>query len=134
MAGLQFTPVADSLEERRRVREAQNRALINDPTVSVDRKLAQIHSPSEVWTGPQKTQILENLAAGVYDVAAAVPLLSGLAGAGIEAGVDEVFGSGPQNFSDNLSKRLGQGLNAVLFNAGVGGIEAIDDFVGVPHQ
>lgn len=136
-------PTSDSPEGRARIREAQQRALLAEalnvkgrPTLQ--RALLDQLMPGkyteEVWEAPQRTQVAENLAAGFYDIAPSIPLLLGMAGGGIEATWDELFGEGPQNFSENFKKHLGTGLNKTFFEAGAGGIEAIDDALGLPHQ
>jgi len=43
--------------------------------------------------------------AGVSDIVTGIPMLLGMAGAGIEGGVNTAFGEGDQKFTDNFHNR-----------------------------
>jgi len=71
--------------------------------------------------------------AGFTDIITSVPMLFGLAGAGVGAGFSEIFDKGPQDFTENFKRELGQGLNNALLNASLDAQTGYNELIGIDH-
>ena len=67
--------------------------------------------------------------AGVTDIATGVPALLGLAGGGLEAGLNTILND--QGFATNWEDAISSGMDASLLQAGMSGREAVNEFLGI---
>jgi hypothetical protein len=67
--------------------------------------------------------------AGVTDIGTGLPMLAGLAGAGIEGGWNTLTGEG--GFKKNFEAALKTGFDRTLFDAGIGAREFVNETLGI---
>jgi len=69
--------------------------------------------------------------AGVTDIGTGLPIIAGLAGAGLEAGWNTLTNEGEQSFKDNFTTAMKEGTDADLIGFGSRGRQQVNDFFDI---
>ena len=99
------------------------------PTASIQTEEELVPTAKIVEERIRPSNPFKQAVAGITDIGTGIPTLLGLGGAGIEAGVSTLFND--KGIKQNFAEAMESGWDRSLLDAGLGGRDAVNKFLGI---